>query len=260
MASNKDLVEKIIVALLPGHSDLFTRLVSPSGTPVELRKKTQTLDDVLLLGDDSTKGAIIPNVLNILIDFALEAINYQTSSITHISGPTMVKYISCIMPLMNDMYSILFDSGLNLPNILRVRLIPAAGVRFVVAAAQASTLEEILSLQVEYNIVAKQVAISKRALAMSAVKPFKTDFDSILLPQRALKAQLQKKLGELPQLFFVASPESNTPTFTSQYSAIRNGANGNPGAGLYIPDRVLERPIAEVSAEFSQLDAIRKMK
>ena len=260
VGANRQVVEQIVATLLPEFASQFTRVLTSTGIPENILLLPKTVNDVLLLGNDTSKGAILPNVLNILIDFVVEAINYQTDQITHISGPTMVLYINKIMPQMNAMYAKLVQSGINLPEILKVRLVPAAGVRFVVAASQASDMEELLALQAEYARISGVVAQAKKALAASNQKVTKVDFDLVVAPQKALQGVLQRKLASLPQLFFVALPEANTPTYTSQYTAIRNGADGTPGAGLYIPDRVLERPICEVTAEFKLLEQIRKLK
>jgi hypothetical protein len=260
VGNNGAIVEQIISTLLPQYSSQFTRSVASNGIPQEVIRLPKTIDDILLLGDDKSTGAIIPNVMNILIDFVTEAINYQTSFITHISGPTMVSYISEIMPLMNAMYEKLVNSSLNLPNILTVRLVPAAGVRFVVAASQAEDMDELLSLQAEYVQVLSDVSVAKKTLATSNVKATKSQFDQIVVPQKTIQEAIKRKLGSLPQLFYVASPVSNTPSYTSQYSALRNGADGIPGAGLYIPARVIERPISQITAEFKQLEQVRKLR
>jgi len=260
VGSNKQTVEQIVSELLPQFASQFTRTISSKGMPQDIFSLPGNVEDVLLLGSDPTKGAIIPNVMNILIDFVTEAINLGTDKITHISGPTMVKYINGIMPLMNAMYSVLVEAGMKLPEVLNVKLVPAAGVRFVVAASQTDDMEELLSLQADYRRVSSDVACAKKTLASSGVNASKAEFDTVCVPQKTAQTRLVLKLGSLPQLFFVGTPESNTPNYTSQYSAIRNGANGTPGAGLYIPARVTERPISEVTAEFKQLEQIRKMK
>jgi hypothetical protein len=238
---------------------LFTRQISSDGYPVGLTAQPKSVDDVLLYGSEPESGVITPNLVTILIDFVIESMKYQSDSITHISGPTMFVYLKSMRSQMNFLYQKLVEeSGLPLPNTLQVRLVPASGVRFVIAAAQADDLLEILALQAELTDIRASVAESKKQLAGSGVRATKADFNILSKPQKSAEQELARLLSQVPQLFFVASPETNTPTFTSQHTALRNGADGTPGSGLFIPDFVLERPIAEVSAQFAELDIIRK--
>jgi hypothetical protein len=257
VAANQELIERIVGVLLAENADMFTREIDSTGRPIALSRSPSNIDQVLLLGRERMTGAVIPNAMNILIDFVVESINKQTDSITHISGPTMVKYLSGIMPLINTMYEQLKRSGLGLPDVLKVRLVPAAGVRFVVSASQADTLDELIETQSALSDITSRVSIIKKELAMSGTKPRKQDFDAISAPQKSIERELGHLARGLPQLFYVDSPTSNTPTFTSQTTALRNGADGTPGSGLYIPSIALEQPISDVSARFKQLDILR---
>lgn len=256
--SNRCAVETIVSVLLKDYGALFTRTVDSTGKPRDLVERPASIEDVFLLGECPAKGALIPNAMNILIDFVVEAMKYGTSGITHISGPTMVRYIGGIMPQMNAMYSLLVASGLPLPEKLNVRLVPAAGVKFVISAARSDALNEIISTIASLESITAVTKIAKKELALSGKKPVKADFDAITAPEKAVKSGLKALALDAPELFYTASPEANTPTYTSQYSAIRCGADGSPGSGLCIPALVLERPVDEITTKFELLDTIRR--
>jgi hypothetical protein len=183
----------------------------------------------MLLGENPERGMILPNEMNILLDFLMEAISYGTDSVAHISGPTMVNYVGKIMPAMNAMYQRLVDAGFDLPEQLKVKLIPAAGVRFVVGSDQRNQLDELLSGLSELDQVELSAARATKQLAAIVPKPPKAEFSELRAPAKNLAIQLVGKLAALPQLDFVASPESNNPVFTSQFTRFTHGCGRHSG-------------------------------
>ncbi len=256
LLKNRDTSEAILNILLPKFGYLFSRRVDSNGRPARISETPLTVGDIAVVGESITEGAVIPNEINILIDFVLEALRVGGSGITHISGPTMFIYIKSKLELLNAMYQELAASSLfELPDKLDVRLVPASGLRFVSSIAQREDLEEVISLEYEYTKLDSATKEATKALAKSKLIGKET-FDAVRKPMRDLQAKIGEKVCGLPGLLYVASPTANLPNYVSQFTAIEQGADGTPGSGLFIPDFMVEQPIAEVTGRFKTLENI----
>ncbi len=257
LLANEELVCAVLDVLIKKFPAQFARRVDSDGRPRQSLVAPQDVEDLLLFGGDPKTGVVVPNEMNILLDFLLEAINFDTGSITHISGPTMFKYIQTKLDLLSRMYGSVIDSGVaDLPDRLNVKLVPAAGVRYVAKASQREELDALLALDEAYQVICGATKTIRKAMAATG-KCNKDDFSAGSSAERLIRSRLVEQFGSLAGLNYVKSSEKNFPNFTSQYSALEDGADGTTGSGLYIPKAAIEQPIRDVTSNFARLEKLR---
>jgi hypothetical protein len=235
--------------------ELFRRVVQPDGTVrhssssaglAEAGKCMQLLDDPR----SEQVASLIPNEVDIILNFVIEALESERDVQFHVSGPAMVKYIGSILPTLQKLYGVLAEQasfGTRLPEVLRVELVPALDARFAVTRDKAASLDTLLEEfdqlkleQVKMNAKRKHFFASE----MSKDGELRAEFlSSIRALETANSAGFLNTLGEspiVPQLLVDAGNDSDNIGFVTQYDVVAVG-------GLYVAAQNRELSFRELS-------------
>lgn len=174
--SEEAISQAVASVALAEFPELFTRVIERDGT---IRKSAvgtnfAHLSDsygILQLNDDPhvERGVLLPNEVDIVLNFIIEALRSSRDTQIHLSGPDMKIYTERpkLQQLLSTLYNAVRDSvdfGSKLPDILTVKLIPADEARFTTTAQQAEQLHQL-----------SQILCDEAALRAEAQQFFRSD-------------------------------------------------------------------------------------
>ena len=230
-------VLSISAACMP---ELFTRIVTADGSTKHVDDGTRRLQEkgALQLADDprTVDGAVlIPNAVDIVLNFLIEALDSGEAVQYHLSGPAMVQYVlkqkEPMLPVLQMLYSDIVSKasfGSKLPDCLLVNLVPTAEAKFATTSARQPQLDNLLAV-----IAAGESG--KQLLAAARASFFKEDACTDPRERQTLEdlqRSEQARLVGAIALAAEATPEHFTEPrstgFITQYDVLNEG-------GLYVP-------------------------
>lgn len=155
-----------IVACLAEHGSGYdwSRRVEPDGT---IRSVTGDLQDnlrqygVFRDGTAQTKesGLLLPNAYNVLLFAVLESLDHDSDTVTHLSGPDMIKYIKGMAYDLNAIYRTVATHtslGDRLPQHLTMQMVPTAVARFVAPSDKREALDSLLGAYEKWSGIKRE--------------------------------------------------------------------------------------------------------
>lgn len=259
LQANREIAEQTVALTVQDFPKDFTRIALPDGRTVKdpgAAAKVASLG-VMQLNDEpraERPAVIIPNSVDIVTNFVVEALNTEQAIQYHLSGPDMYKYIGGLLPELNRMYAAIRQSctfGSRLPGTLEVRLIPAVHAGFATTTARRRALDTLLdaydSVQQELAALhAKRRAFFTSPQAQNAVAKGRFTAEA-KRRQASITTELEKAVAEVPELFV----ERGKPGFVTQYDAAIEG-------GVYVPAANRERSMSELAAAMQAMKKIAR--
>ena len=224
---------------LQASPELFKRAVESDGT---VRRATfgslahlAPSYGILQLNDDphNDRGLLLPNEVDIIIGFVVEALRYGGDTQLHLSGPDFCNYSKDrdFQACLNKLYHAVRQQasfGTQLPETLRVKIIPATEARFVTALGHGATLHAI------FDTLDEEQALAERRREFFAGHPDREASDAFIAANRETTSALHARLGELaratPELFL--GPQD--APYTSQHDVIAAGGIDMPEENTHL--------------------------
>lgn len=264
LRANEAVANEIVSIALDVSPHLFVRVATPDGRTDNKRLRVDTLVDsvgIMQLNDNpkaEETAVIMPNELDILINFVAEFLNSGEAVQYHLSGPDMVKYISSRMGEINKMYEAVASRasfGSLLPSSLTVRLVPSSAARFATTVERGQKLEGLINmyLAVEEEL---DVLAQRRSTFFNSVLSKDIEFKRAFVAQtKSTEASFERlvaeKVAELPELFLTPGGNNKQGGFITQYDVIAEG-------GLYVPEVNRTFSMARLGAMSLALEKIQR--
>ncbi|MCA9313801.1 hypothetical protein KDA08_05835 [Candidatus Saccharibacteria bacterium] len=226
LRSQIDLAGEAVAIALQNYPELFKRVVEADGT---VRTTTQApmlyeKYGILQLNDDpkTERGVLIPNDVDIVINFIIECIRSERSTQIHLSGPDMVQYLkgSASRDQLAALYNTIHTEasfGTQLPEDIVIKLVPTAEARFVSTEPYALAIEKLFQLLEEKDALRNERATffksesakdtNKKAPFLQKCKQEESRIDNILTTA----------LTDASEIF----QDSQAAPFVSQYDLLQ---------------------------------------
>lgn len=190
-----------------------------------------------------TAGWVMPNVFNILMDGVIEALQFKTSDVYHLSGPDMVVYIKTLEGLLNTLYEKLVGRIPGLPEEVRFHVVPVASMRLVTTLDRADKLNRLVGLYLQLRDENREVGATLQAVTSSEGR-------GVLIREWAtrrkfLQGELRAAAKECPEIFY----DITHGTFVSQHDVIDRG-------GVYVHPWGIENPVSAVAKAMQDLQSL----
>jgi hypothetical protein len=236
LRSNESIAAELFNICAEAMPELFKREIETNDTVTHriVGQPAYRASDALQLQDNprTDGGVLIPNEIDILINFVVEFLNTEQPKQYHLSGPDMISYINGIIPTLQKLSAAVASKASfasMLPSTLQVEMVPGTAFRF------ASTIKNKL------NIDTFAEALANRSNAAQATSEKRKEFfASPDANNPAKREQFLRTIRNSERQFndevfgsFSLCPEfldtgTSIPTLT-QYDAIADG-------GLYVPE------------------------
>lgn len=245
LRNNEQVAGEIISICVDNMPELFIRIALPDGT-TNKSFEASTLaksSGVIQLQDDPREEkevAMMPNEVDIICGFVIEALNTNSDIQFHISGPDMIKYIKSILPNLKKIYSLLSSASFanKLPDNLIVELVPGASLSLATTKDSSAKLIPLVN-SIESLDIFEQESSRKRRQFFEGNKPSKEESkklqDSIKLERDCLIGEAVLALRGANELL----PSNDDPIYTSQYDVA--------SSGLFVPDLLGRLTIARLN-------------
>lgn len=232
---SESISNEVINILLSTNPELFQRYVEADGT---IRRITgdpvQTVQrlGILQLNDNprTESGVLIPNSVDIVLNFILDALKSDTPIQLHLSGPDMVQYLKStekrqeICSLYEKVLSSAsFKNALCSP--ILVKLVPSAEARFVTSLKNQGQIETIFDLlsKEKRKVTDQKAAFFKSPTAKDPDQRRKFE-SSMKVLQGAIRQELAAAVSNAQDLFI----DSKSAPFISQYDVLEQGGLAMP--------------------------------
>ena len=236
LRANESIAAELFNICAEAMPELFKREIETNDTVTHriVGQPAYRASDALQLQDNprTDGGVLIPNEIDILINFVVEFLNTEQPTQYHLSGPDMISYINGIIPTLQKLSAAVASRASfasMLPSTLQVEMVPGTAFRF------ASTINNKL------NIDTFAEALENRSNAAQATSEKRKEFfASPDANNPAKREQFLRTIRNSERQFndevfgsFSLCPEfldtgTSIPTLT-QYDAIADG-------GLYVPE------------------------
>lgn len=258
LRANETLVGDIIASSIKVEPGLFRRVAQPDGN---VQKTTDAIDlaqagKILQLQADpraATTTALIPNEVDIVIDFVVEALKTGRDKQYHLSGPDMVQYINGKKNILDKLYAQVTNLPSlrsQLPGTLQVDLVPTTAARFATTGKRRASLDDLLqavedreqdlkTTNNERGEFFRTPAAKDRSSREQAVAAFRQH-------EHAADAALARASNSVPELFI----PPRTPGYLTQYDVLADG-------GLYVPEANQRLTFAELKSLFQDIEKVR---
>ncbi len=255
LQDNRDLTEEVAAIAAANMPQLFSRIARDGITSRQV-DTAASLDSlgVLQLNEGTESGVVIPNEVDILINFMVEALQSQKQKQYHLSGPDMVKYIANEQDELDELFELVKSTasfGSQLPKVIQVDLVPTAAAKFATTRKRANALDDLL---VTYAFVAQeQQSLHARRKSFfdsdqSQSSSTRAEFlGDVKLQESKLDQILASSTESLPELFVPA----NTANFVTQYDVIAED-------GLHVPEFNMSASMATLNLTYKSLQRVRK--
>jgi hypothetical protein len=223
LRANETIAQEVIATAQQITPELFTRKVDNDGTITEATAGDISTHGILQLKDDprSSCGVLVPNEVDIVINFLTEALASENNTQIHVAGPDMPSYMK--KPKTIHTITRLFDTvarhahiRVKLPKTTVVKLVPSHHAEFVTTKQRAARV----------------------AAVFSAFKPSEQD------PRR--QQDCAEALQNAPELLI----DVRSAPYTSQHDLIREG-------GLWMPDENQTLTMSELKTLAKRLRKIK---
>lgn len=237
LRKNEQIANEVVAAAIATRPELFARFVTSSGT---VRKdgafaESITSVGILQLNDDPRReaGVLLPNEVDIVINFVIEALKSERDTIIHLSGPDMQQYIkdSNMRRTLSQLYQAVRSTasfGSRLPAELSVKLVPANCAAFVTTPDRLDKMARIFAIKkAQSDIKAERDTFFKSPAARddSIKAAFLKDTQ---LQNKALGTELLEVAVETDELF-IGPREA---PYISQYDLLDQGDIAIPAENM----------------------------
>jgi len=228
LRENLDISEAVVGLGFQYGPEMFGRVSTAEGVMQPVSYESVTGLEIMQLADDPREAKVMrvmPNVLDIVICFAVQARNSGRDVIYHVSGPDMVKYIKKETAQINFFYDLLaqLPTMSDLPKKLRVEIAPGASAVLATTTAKKAELEAIEESLGRLFACEEKSAAERRAFftgpnskddeARNAlIEGFRTATEN-------LRASLFDVVRELPEI----AKGPRNPGFITQYDVTEEG-------------------------------------
>jgi hypothetical protein len=253
------IAQTIIDVALATQPELFRRAVESDGT-VRVAENGASFAHlaksygILQLNDDPSteRGVLIPNDVDIAINFVIEALRSQRDTQYHISGPDMKHYTRSdefqkrLTKLYQDIRS-QTDFGNQLPEELTVKLVLGDEARFVTTSNRAGIVGAIFEA-----LEARSTIAQEKRIFMQSTKGGKPSAEEMKFLQDAnrrskdIDTELKQLVGDADELF--TGPKE--APFISQHDVVAEG-------GLFVPEQNIQLTMTELELVTRQLQKRR---
>ncbi len=177
LRDNEQIAGEIITIAGQEFPELFKRRLLPDGSVESFRRESfgnfaEDLADVgiLQLADDprtTKEGILIPNEVNIVANFVIEALKTQQEKQYHLSGPAMVEYITNkdkrrLLPAIYQTVVERASFSSVLPPRVDVSLVPSANAIFATRPSESSNLEAIIEAVLHHQVDLAGIAAERK--------------------------------------------------------------------------------------------------
>lgn len=256
---NEPVVGEIVRLALAESPAVFNRLVLSSGRTCRQPDAATMVESrgIMQLNDDprAEKAAVLmPNILDMMANFIIEALESGEAVQYHLSGPDFVKYIDGLLPDLQRLYDCIkrrASFGPRLPARLTVRMVPTAEARFATTDARRPLLDDALAAvraadeEIAVNQPARKAFFTSTVAKEPAAR--KAFVAELRTRETALEREAAEKLALLPELFI----DPGTPGFITQYDAANEG-------GLYAAPINREASMADLASLTSRMKRLLK--
>jgi hypothetical protein len=259
LQQNDTVAAEIVAVTLETMPELFERIVRSDGTT---QKNVNAADlvaqfGVLQLQDDPRAeklAVLMPNVIDILINFVIEAVHSQRDVQYHISGPDMITYIGSLQTTLDKLYAVIrqrVSFGKQLPAQLTVQLIPASSAQFATTETYRPNLEGLF-VELDASKIALTSLNAERKNFFAQSDQANSALRQTFIAQSdarklAIERALVNQADQVPGLF----SERRTTGFITQYDVIKDG-------GLFSAEQNNSMTFNELDALAKYLQSLRK--
>ncbi len=235
LRSQESLAGEAITIALSSNPELFKRVIEADGTIRKTEGSYAQLFDqygILQLNDDprTERGLLIPNDVDIVVNFIIESLRSEKDTQIHLSGPDMVQYLKSETrrSSLAELYETIRNQasfGGQLPASLRVKLVPSAEARFVTTSRQVRVAQQIFNIlnKKELLVAAEKKAFFKSPESRDARK--KACFlEAKKVQERGIDVELTSLVQEIPEIF----AEAPSAPYVSQYDLLDGEEIGMP--------------------------------
>ena len=242
--------------------DEFERVVQSDGTTVKMGSAADVAKriGILQLREDpriERAAVLMPNMVNIMSNFVIEALQSERDVQYHISGPDMVLYMKDLQRVdkFKEFYEIIKREapfGIRLPDQLTVDLVPATSARFATSAKWQPELSSLFSRLDESTVAIAALAAERKAFFASNARndmELKRSFETASNQRSsAVERAIVEQAEQVPGLFVAPKREIG---FITQYDVLQDG-------GLFVSPQNTERSFSELAALTKRLATLRK--
>ncbi|MCW1907885.1 MAG: hypothetical protein KIH63_000915 [Candidatus Saccharibacteria bacterium] len=259
LRTHETISAEIIQLALERQPELFRRVVNSDGIAQNRASEARALAQsgrVLQLLDDPRSpeaAALVPNAVDIAINFVIEALDTERETIFHLSGPDMVRYIGTLTDTLDALYASIRSEtsfGSRLPPQLDVQLVPSAHAKFATTTAQQPVLDQLLAAAEEQTAMLAETHDRRREFFSSPASQDPEARTQTLAGFKATEAAVEAQLAiardNLPELM----PAQGSTGYVTQYDVLAEG-------GLYVPDVNLQLTMTQLNILDRQISRAR---
>ncbi|MDL2363023.1 MAG: hypothetical protein QFB86_01415 [Patescibacteria group bacterium] len=258
LRKNESVVSEIVAIAVANFPEQFTRLALADGATRRDQNAARRISDVgvMQLNDNpraSETAVILPNLVDIMANFVIEALDSEQAIQYHLSGPDMVRYINNLVPDMQRFYVTLKSTASFrnlLPKQLSVEMIPSAEARFATTARRQPNLEGLLSVlqQTDQDLL---MLAGKRKQFFTSTPKNKEDEQVFSATIKTQQSKVELEIAEVAQLVPELFVPAGSTGFVTQNDVLAEG-------GLFIAPINRELSMAELSKTFKRLVKLRE--
>jgi hypothetical protein len=225
---NVDIAEATVAAAEVLVPDLFNRITTDDGIMQRISNGRFAGAEIMQLADDPRAEKImrvLPNVVDVVIGFAVQARESGRETIYHISGPDMVKYFKGEAELVSRLYAqVAALPGMgDLPKSLDVKIVPGSSAVFATTKSKEAELLALEEAIVELVAYEESSGQERKAFFTG---PSAKDAGA----RQEIIGRINGTLEELRQSIVLAAAEipeitkgPRNPKFVTQYDVAREG-------------------------------------
>jgi hypothetical protein len=255
--NNESIAGQVAAVALERAPQLFSRVVESDG---KVRKAADSFAGLvesyglLQLNDNprNERGVLLPNEVDILINFIVEALGSGRDTQYHLSGPDMQNYIKDrrMRASLDALYAYVREEasfGPQLPEDLNVKLVPSDAARFVTTKDRTGQLYTIF----DWLAYAERVSEERRDFFTSDAAQDPEQRETFIQEVGVKTLQISEALGaavlDASEIFV---PPQAAP-YVSQHDVIKKG--------LLMPAQNTHLPLRELRSIGKRLDKIREV-
>ncbi|MBI4713612.1 hypothetical protein HY771_00250 [Candidatus Uhrbacteria bacterium] len=181
----------------------------------------------------SRSGWVSPNIANILMDVTIDPLKFNTDIVYELSGPDMYRYIGQLMPKLNELYEVVRHKlWPELPETVKLNLVPVADMRFAVPFHRQQALDELVAVLAEVSSFEGRIGGR-----MSCASDRNAMIRQVESERGVLHSRLRETVRACPDPFY----DIYDGTFFSQYDLLAHPE------WLYVHPWALETPVGTLS-------------
>jgi hypothetical protein len=246
---NEQVAVEIIQLAGNKFPELFSRVVLRDGTVDRRPDAADSLTrlGVLQLSDDPRAAAarvLVPNEVDIITNFVIEAVTSGEAVQYHVSGPDMIRYAlenkDCIYPTLQRLYAAVREGvsyRSQLPPQLQVRLVPGTEARYVTTHARRQSMDDLLFSVTRAAAEADSLNNSKKQFFQSVEAKDSAKRSAYLVTANGKRRQIDGEVAERLRAIPELQTPPRAPGYLTQYDALLEG-------GVYVPTITKETSMA----------------